>query len=99
MSDASRGLHFNNQRRGVIPLVLLRNFPGYSASNSGKSVRFSSAVWSSATPLTAWEPTTARLAMRTDLPPFSSISEQMRFLALSPGQRSSTTCMSRSLIS
>jgi len=37
--------------------------------------------------------------MRTALPPFSSISEQTRFFSSSPGQRDSTTCINRSLIS
>ena len=52
MSSLRRGLQASSQRRGVMPLVLLLNLPGYIASKSGKRSFLISWVCSAATPLT-----------------------------------------------
>ena len=55
------GLAWCNQRLGVIPLVTLVNLSGPKIlTKSLKIVVLMRSEWSSATPLTLWEPTIAR---------------------------------------
>ena len=60
--------------------LLLKRFGNISAK-SGTTVFFSSSVWISATPLVLWEPTMARLAMRT-LWPWSMIARRSSLASL-----------------
>src|SRR6266481_5633998 len=62
---ASGGLHSNNQRRGVTPLVLLLKRSGNNSARFLTVILRSRPEWMAATPLVLWEPTMARLAMRT----------------------------------
>ena len=52
ISPVSSGLHKPSQRRWVMPLVLLQNFSGYRAYQSGSSSRLISSLWILATPFT-----------------------------------------------
>ena len=94
-----RGLLSASQRRGVTPLVTLKNFSGAIRWKSLSTVCFSSSVWSAATPLMAWLPADARLAMRTYCSPVSSMIDRRRASASSPGCRSRTASSNRRLIS
>src|SRR5262249_1677136 len=64
MVRESSGLHSNNQRRGVTPLVLLLKRSGNRSAKSLTVVVRSRFEWTAATPLVLCEPTIARFAMR-----------------------------------
>ena len=65
ISSPGPGLASSSQRRGVTPLVLLLNRSGNISAKSATVLVRSSSEWMAATPFVLWEPTMARLAMRT----------------------------------
>ncbi len=65
ISLLSSGFEASNQRRWVIPLVLLLNRSGKIVLKWGNIESRSSWLWRAATPLVEWLPTIARLAIRT----------------------------------
>mmetsp|Transcript_15458 Transcript_15458/g.26592 ORF Transcript_15458/g.26592 Transcript_15458/m.26592 type:complete len:257 (+) Transcript_15458:1387-2157(+) len=99
MSFASPGLHWFNQRLGVMPFVLFWNLSGQTATKSAKSESLRIWEWMAATPLTANEPTMARLAMRTILGVPSSTMLSLASLFPSPRHFFSTSISHLRLIS
>lgn len=75
----------------MTPLVLFWNRSASKKSaKSGKRERFTRSEWMAATPLTVWEPATARWPMRTIFGPPSSMMDMRCSLPTSPGKRDST---------
>ncbi len=93
------GLAKSINRRGVTPLVLLLNRPGQSSWKSFSTLVLSSSLCRAETPLTAWLPTQAKCAIRTRLPPVSSINDMRAMRWSSPGKCLRTSSRNRELIS
>ncbi len=99
ISSASAGLAWRRKRRWSMPLVLFENRPGNSSAKSRKTCSRTIRECSSETPLTAWLPTTARLAMRSRRSPSSWTSDTRRTFSSSPGAWRRTSSRKRRLIS